>query len=231
MPPKKNTAGDLGLTPKAKPQQTKSWRKSKRGKRDLLRAVKDRISKANAAFATFGNDPDHGKPKLTFEAFPSHWFLKQAERFMLARYCNYLLQSLLLLARVYQVPPLLLNTFGEGLMTSARCALFFCRTTVLNNQEAKNLVNLKRHMYCRMLQENESREAVEQLLKEEWGEDRETNFGGRVDEWLGGHLREHVSSGRYPRTNLSLDVDAQWADVWQEPRINPSINSMRKIYA
>ena len=93
------------------------------------------------------------------------------------------------------------------------------------------MLNLKRHMYCRMLQENESREAVEGLLKAEWGEDRETNFGGRVDEWLGGHLTEHVSSGKYPHTNLNLDVDVQWADVWQEPRMNPRIHMMQQFYA
>ena len=111
-------------------------------------------------------------------------------------------------------------------MTSARVALFFCRTTDLQNQEAKNLLNLKRHLYCRMLQEHESRENVEELLKSEWGEDRDSNVCGRVDEWLGDHLTEHVSSGRYPRTNLSLDLDAQWEDVWQEPRITATNNSM-----
>ena len=201
---------------KKKEEPDTHWRrKGKRGRRDLLRAVRNRVEKSAEKFKTFCDDPDEGKTKMSH--YPSDEFLQNAERFMVSRYCNFLLQSLLLLARVFQVSKIMKNTFGEGLMTSARQALFFCRATDMDNKEALNLRNLRRHMYARMLTEVESREQVEAILKTEWETDRSANLRNRIVEWLPGHLEKMVLEGRYPRTNMQYDVESQWDHVWQEP--------------
>ena len=125
----------------------------------------------------------------------------------------------MILARAFQAPPILKNTFGEGLMTSARCALFFCRSTEMKNKDAVNLRSLKRSLYARMLTDAENRQQVENTLKEEWDQDRNSALESRVDAWLGEHLNTQITEGRYPLTNLSLDVEKQWNDVWQDPHV------------
>ena len=225
MPPKVDAA--LATTPKSKPQnQPKKkakaktipdphWRKRGRaGKRALLRAVQHRILNSCEAFKTLGDDPDAKVSKL--KRYPSDEFLHGGERFMVSRYCNFLLQSVLILARVFQVPKIMKHTFGEGAMTSARVALFFCRTTEMTNLDALNIRSLKRSIYARMLTEAESREAVEATLKGEWEQDRESSVNLRIDEWLPTHLAAKVAEGRYPLTNLTFDVDAQWEHVWED---------------
>ena len=219
MAPKKNPNMPpvVGATAKAKPKKEPdaSWRKRRRGRRDLLRAVKCRIEKSHEEFKNMGKEPDPKVKKM--ETYPSDKFLWNAEQFMVSRYCNFLLQSVLILARVFQVAPLLKNTYGEGLMTSARCALFFCRTVEMNNPSALSLTNVQRHIYGRMLRENESRETMEQVLKDEWGNDRLQGINDRIDDWLPGHLTENIMSGRYPLTNLAYDVEKQWDHIWKEP--------------
>ena len=37
--------------------------------------------------------------------------------------------------------------------------------------------------------------------------------------WFGEHLNTQITEGRYPLTNLSLDVEKQWNDVWQDPHV------------
>ena len=152
----------------------------------------------------------------TLVNYPSDDFLQGAERFMLSRYCNFLLQSILILARVFQVPQILKNAYGEGMMTSARCALFFARSQDMRNADALNIRNLQRHMYCRMLNEAESRENIDNILQNEWNEDRLSSIALRVDAWLADHLMDNIGTGRYPMTNLEYDVEKQWDHVWQD---------------
>lgn len=206
-----------GTTPKSKSKKgpNPDWRKKgKRGKRDLLRAIQNRVLKSAVAFKTLGEDPDAGKSKLRH--YPSDAFLKGSQKFMMSRYCNFLLQSLLILARVFQPSKLMQSTFGHGLMTSARVALFFCRTTEMTNRDALNMKDLKRNLYARMLTEAENRQDVENILKGEWDQDRESALNSRIDEWLPEHLEKNVLDGRYPLTNLSYDVENQWDHVWKE---------------
>ena len=204
--------GEKGSS-KTKKKST-SWRKTKRGKRDLLRAVRHRTEKSQEMFFTLGDDPDVSVPKLSY--YPSNNFLAGAENFMLSRYCNFILQAVLILARVFQVPRIIKNTYGEGLMTSARAALFFCRTTEMTNQDALNLKHLRRHLYARMLTDLENKDQVEKVLKDEWTSDRTSSLHSRLDTWLPEHLSKMVTEGRYPMTNIMYDLEAQWDHVWQE---------------
>ena len=89
----------------------------------------------------------------------------------------------------------------------------------MKNKDAVNLRSLKRSLYARMLTDAESREQVVKTFKEEWDQDRNASLESRVDEWLGTHLMTQITEGRYPLTNLSLDVDKQWNHVWQELRV------------
>ena len=89
----------------------------------------------------------------------------------------------------------------------------------MKNKDAVNLRSLKRSLYARMLTDAESREQVVKTVKEEWDQDRNASLESRVDEWLGTHLMTQITEGRYPLTNLSLDVDKQWNHVWQELRV------------
>ena len=203
------------------------WRKrGRKGKRDLLRAVRSRLSKSNEAFKRLAEDPDEGVAKKGH--YPSDDFLWQSEQFMLSRYCNFLLQSILILARVFQVPTIMNNTFVAGMMTSARVALFFCHSTEMKNQDALNLRSLQRHMYARMLTEAESRDQVEAVLKNEWDHDRNSSVNGRIDQWLPQQLQKGVTEGRYPLTNLDYDVDKQWDHVWQELELAVFVSTTRQ---
>ena len=162
-------------------------------------------------------DPEAGKPKI--KRYPSDDFLKNAENFMLYRHCNFVLQSLLILARVFQAPKLLTNTYGEGFMTSARSALFMVRTFDQTHNAATQLKSMKRHLYARMLQDAETQDYAANVLKDEWNTDRLANFTGRVEEWLPQHLAENIGAEKYPRTNLTLDWEKQWDTVWEDPQL------------
>ena len=123
--------------PPAPPKKKKNWRRGRRGKRHLLRAVQHRLGKQNEEFWKIGEEPAPNAPKMTW--FPSDTFLWYSEPHLLARYANFLLQSLLILVRVFEIPSVLKNTFGEGLLTVPRYALFLCRTDLLTNQAAANI--------------------------------------------------------------------------------------------
>ena len=111
---------------------------------------------------------------------------------MIARYCNVLLQSLLLLVRVFETPALLKNRFGEGLMTEPRYALFVCRTDLLKNLAANMILSLERHFYGRMIQQSEGvHETVDTVLKEEWERDRTAAVSDR----LTGFIQEKLHLG------------------------------------
>ena len=198
----------------ASAKKPKAWhKKGRHGRRDLLRAVQHRQSLANAEFYKLCDDPEATIPKMTW--YPSDQFLQCAETYMLSRYANFLLQSVLLLTRVYQTPKIMLNTYGEGLMTSARVALLMMRTTHLKNDAATRLLSLKRHLYARMLKESETHEEVEAVISNEWKEDRGAGMKDRLDFFLKNEVAGQILSGIYPRTNLKYNAEKQWDNVWQ----------------
>ena len=68
----------------------------------MLRAVAHKLLKVPENFAKLHEDPEAGMPKIA--RYPSDRFLNEAEPRLLARYCNFLLQSVMILTRVFQVP-------------------------------------------------------------------------------------------------------------------------------
>ena len=68
----------------------------------MLRAVANTVLHEQENFAKLHEDPEAGMTQ--FEKYPSDDFLEGAEPWMLARYCNFLLQSVMILTRVFQVP-------------------------------------------------------------------------------------------------------------------------------
>ena len=197
----------------------KKWfKRGKRGKRDLLRAVADRKKKEEANFGLLMEDPNEGEKK--FEEYPSDGFLQDAEGFFVARYANFLLQSVMLLVRVFQPPPDIATRFGQGLATSARMALLLMRSGELTNPAALRVRSLKRHLYGRMLAEQENRAVVEKVLETEWDEDRLSAVGERVDEYLENTIAPKIVAGALPKSNLVFDMEAQWSGVWEVPRFH-----------
>ena len=67
-----------------------------------MRAVAHRTLHKKDNFAKLHEDPEAGMTKI--EQYPSDEFLENTEPWMLARYCNFLLQSAMILTRVFQVP-------------------------------------------------------------------------------------------------------------------------------
>ena len=116
---------------------------------------------------------------MTF--YPSDGFLQNAERYMIYRYAIFVLQSVPWLTRVYQAPKIMLKTYGEGFMSSARCALLMLGTTHQQEDAATRLLSLKRHLYARMLIESETNEDVEAVISNEWKEDRCAGMKDRLD--------------------------------------------------
>ena len=168
-------------------------------------------------FSKLHEDPEQGHPKM--KQYPSTRFLEEAEPWMLARYCNFLLQSVMMLTRVFRVPKKLSEIYGLGCSSAARLALLMMRTMQLQNPEAMQLKTVRRHLYARMLQESDDREQIQQTTKQEWAEDRLTNLNGRLDEFLLSHVCPGILEGRYPKTNLEADMAKQWDDVWKVPSI------------
>ena len=78
---------------------------------------------------------------LKMTEFPSDYFLEHSEKYLISRYASFLLQSLLMLVRVFEIPSLLKNKFGEGLLTVPRYALFLCRTELLTNPAATRILS------------------------------------------------------------------------------------------
>ena len=195
----------------------KPWHKKRRGRRDLLRAVAYKMKQVPENFSKLHEDPEQGHPKM--KQYPSTRFLEEAEPWMLARYCNFLLQSVMMLTRVFRVPKKLSEIYGLGCSSAARLALLMMRTMQLQNPEAMQLKTVRRHLYARMLQESDDREQIQQTTKQEWAEDRLTNLNGRLDEFLLSHVCPGILEGRYPKTNLEADMAKQWDDVWKVPSI------------
>ena len=153
---------------------------------------------------------------LKMKYFPSDDFLWQSEPYLLARYASFLLQSLLILVRVFEIPSALKNKFGEGLLTVPRYALFFCRTDTLTNPAALRILNLERHLYARMIETSEGvAEPMEDVLKNEWLQDRVNLVNDRIAGWIKEKLAPGIQSGLYPKTNMDYDLERQWDDHWQ----------------
>ena len=57
-------------------------------------------------------DPEPWAQKLEAHEYPSQEFLQKAEKYMLARYANYLLQCILQLLRVWTPTEIMKNTYG-----------------------------------------------------------------------------------------------------------------------
>jgi hypothetical protein len=85
-------------------------------------------------FSKLHEDPEEGIQKMT--QYPSDRFLQEAEPWLLARYCNFLLQSVMILTRVFRVPKKISETYGIGCSSAARLALLMMRTMQLENPEA-----------------------------------------------------------------------------------------------
>ena len=202
--------------PPPPPKTKKSWRRGKRGKRNLIRAVQHRLGMQNEEFWRIGDEPAPNAPKMKW--LPSDMFLENCEDNLLARYANFLLQSLLILVRVFEIPSELKNRFGEGRQTVPRYALFLCRTERLRNPAAVTLLSLERHLYARMLKDTDGgRGRIDEIMKEEWKRDRVQGVKDRIDTWIKEHVVQGIAEGRYPKTNLQHNVEKQWENHWEDP--------------
>ena len=101
----------------------KKWENRFRGTRDLARLRIWQVEHQPNMFKTLGDDPDWTLPRM--EEYPSDLFLRVAPHHHVNRYCAFLLQSCLLLCRVFRVDRKLEGTYGVGSETSARMALLF----------------------------------------------------------------------------------------------------------
>ena len=154
---------------------------------------------------------------LKMKSFPSDYFLWKSEHYLLARYASFLLQSLLILVRVFEIPSVLKNKFGEGLLTVPRYALFLCRTEALTNPAALRILSLERHLYARMIETSEGgAEPVDEVLRNEWLQDRAQAVNDRIAAWIKEQLAPEIQDGRYPKTNLDYDLEKQWDDHWED---------------
>ena len=127
----------------------KTWENGFRGTRGLARLRIRQVKNQANMFRTLGDDPDWTLDRM--EVYPSDFFLEVAPHHHVNRYCAFLLQSCLLLCRVFRVDRKLEGTYGVGSETSARMALLFLHTTKMENPEARLLKSLPRHLYGRML--------------------------------------------------------------------------------
>jgi len=191
----------------------------------MLRAVAHKLTKVPENFAKLHEDPEADMPKI--ERYPSDRFLDEAEHWMLARYCNFLLQSVMLLTRVFQVPKNIAQIYGVGCNTAARLALLMMRTKRLENPEALQLKAVKRHLYARILRESDNRDQIQETTKQEWMDDRLTNLNGRLDDFLQAHVCPGILEGKYPKTNLEADMWKQWGDVWKAPSVKRISSKLR----
>ena len=171
----------------------------------------------NEEFWRIGDEPAPNAPKM--EWFPSDMFLENCEDNLLARYANFLLQSLLILVRVFEIPSELKNRFGEGRQTVPRYALFLCRTDLLTNHAAQNLLSLERHLYARMRDESKGEggpEQVNDVIRDEWKKDHAQAVKDRIATWIEENLIRGIAEARYPKTNLEHNLERQWENHWED---------------
>ena len=203
-------------TPKQPPEKKfQPWHKTRRGKRDHLRAVAHYQSQSQKMFKELHKDPDTLTRKLYDHEYPSRKFHHGADQGLLARYCNYLLQGILQLLQVFEVGEIVSNTYGVGYRSSARMSLLFMRSVHMENASAQRLLTVKRHMYARMLVEQESADAISRVKDAEWKSDRIAGLQKRVHDWVLAVAPKKIGDGEWPKSNLSYDLEKQWGDVWK----------------
>ena len=189
------------------------WYRRRKGKRDMLRTVSHHTKNEQGWFDRLHEDPEEEAPKLS--VYPSSDFLVNAKPYLLSRYANFLLQSILMLARVFQVPKNLNVKYGLGCSTSARLALLMMRTRNLDNVAARRLTNVTRHLYARIIKESDDREQIKATVVKEWMDDRMSNLQERLDDFLEVHVAPKILAGEYPKTNFAEDITKQWDSVWK----------------
>ena len=205
------------VPPKPEPFKKHNWKRKPRGKRDYIRAIEHRRGQQHDKFWKMDEEPAPDAPKMPW--YPSDTFLWKSESHLLARYANFLLQSLLILVRVFEIPSVLKNTYGEGLLTVPRYALFLCRTDLLTNHAAQNLLSLERHLYARMRDESKGEggpEQVDDVIRDEWKKDRAQAVKDRIATWIKEHLVRGFAEGRYPKINLERNFERQWDNHWED---------------
>ena len=191
------------------------WKKRGRpGRRDLMRVIEHKAKMAPNEFRTMASDPNSDKTPM--HKRPSDEFIWEADRMMLSRYCNYLLQSILFLVRVFEPSKQMITKYGKGLGSSARYALYLCHSATMDNPAAKRMMNLTRLLYGRMLTDLENRGEVDEEVKKQWDQYRLTSVGFRIQDLIEETIIPKVLDGSFPRTNFQYPVDNQWDDVWQE---------------
>ena len=200
----------------------KRWENRFRGTRDLARLRIMQVANQPDEFKQLGDDPD--KTLRRMEVYPSDLFLSVAPHHHVNRYCAFLLQSCLLLCRVFRVDRKLEGTYGVGSETSARMALLFLHTTKMENPEARLLKSLPRHLYARMVHsiDSQNQQAVDDIVTNEWKDESLAAVGMRLDAFIEDHLHLNVVNGIYPKTNISVapaKQERQWDHSWQVPRV------------
>ena len=208
--------------PVNQPTNEKRWENRFRGNRDLARLRTRQVKQPSNKFNTMGEDPDKTLPRM--RKYPSDNFLYWAPHHHVNRYCAFLLQSCLLLCRVFRVDRKLEGTYGVGSETSARMALLFLHTTKMENPEARLLKSLPRHLYGRMVHSIDSQnlQAVDDIVTNEWKDDSLAAMGMRLDDFIRDHLHPNVEKGIYPKTNIAEPLpkqERQWDNAWQVPRV------------
>ena len=195
-----------------------NWKRRHRGKRDLKRATEHLKGLQHESFWKMDEEPAPDAPRVPW--YPSECFLWESESHLLARYANFLLQSLMNLMRVFEIPSKLKDTFGEGLLTVPRYALFFCRTDLLTNPAARSILSLERHLYARMRDESKGGDGPEHLddvMRAEWKKHRaQAVKKDRIATWIEEHLLRGIAEGRYPKTNLEHNFERQWENHWED---------------
>ena len=195
-----------------------NWKRRHRGKRDLKRATEHLKGLQHESFWKMDEEPAPDAPRVPW--YPSECFLWESESHLLARYANFLLQSLMNLMRVFEIPSKLKDTFGEGLLTVPRYALFFCRTDLLTNPAARSILSLERHLYARMRDESKGGDGPEHLddvMRAEWKKHRaQAVKKDRIATWIEEHLLRGIAEGRYPKTNLEHNFGRQWENLWED---------------
>ena len=143
--------------------------------------------------------------------YPSGGFLHGAPNQHVNRCCAFLLQSCLLLCRVFSVDRQLVDTYGVGMETSSRMALLFLHTTKMENPEARLLKSLPRHLYGRMLHslDAQDQQAVDAIVTNEWKDDSLAAMGMKLDDFILDHLHPNVVNGIYHKTNIAEPLPKQ----------------------
>ena len=230
MPPKSSQplpvglVGDAHRTASADPSSSmdstatvspKPWYKGSRSKRRaLLRAIAHHDTMEDAKFANISVDPYEGSPKVP--QLPSEAFLQNAEKFMLARYCTFLLQMILLILRSWEPSGEVLMKFRKGCGTAARQALFWLQTTELHPACRHKMSTCKVHLYHQMLTDACNRDKMEATLKDEWMEDRAFNVKLKLRSLVEGDIADRIRNGDLPKTHIPSDFTKQWENEWED---------------